>query len=190
MQIDYECEQKHHRSVIPERVLCLSAFRGRVLEDVRYKFLNVVVVVQIDERIVAVALFHIYKVKYLYLVSFVDQQISCITQDLALRVEDYVRGVRLHDVRLCVKACFACARTAADENVQIPSVFSSVKTYRRVLRQDLVPGRVFAAVLFVYGSCAAPTRRAVFFPASVVPCGGKIDPDPHRIGENKNEDGF
>jgi hypothetical protein len=65
MEIADKGFQKHSRSLIPERVLCLTAFGRCVLKEVCGKTLNIVIAVQINKGVVAMALFHIDEVKNL-----------------------------------------------------------------------------------------------------------------------------
>ena len=70
MEIEYECQKQHGCRLIPERVLSLAAFRCSVFEEVGDKSLNVVIVSQIHERVVAVTSFHVNQIKDLDIIAF------------------------------------------------------------------------------------------------------------------------
>ena len=70
MEIEYECQQQHGRGLIPEGVLRLTAFRCGVFEEVGDESLNVVIVSQIHERVIAVASFHVDQIKDLDVITF------------------------------------------------------------------------------------------------------------------------
>ena len=70
MEIEYECQEQHGCRLIPEGVLRLAAFRCSVFEEVGDKSLNVVIVSQIHERVVAVTSFHVDQVKDLDIIAF------------------------------------------------------------------------------------------------------------------------
>lgn len=44
--------------------------------------------------------------------------------------------------------------------------------------------------IFIYGSCVAPFRRAVFFTPSIILLCREVNPDTHCIAEKQNEDSF
>ena len=69
MQIENKCKQKHHSRLVPERVLRLTAFGRRILKEVGHELLNIVILMQINERVIAMALFHVDKVKHLDLIA-------------------------------------------------------------------------------------------------------------------------
>lgn len=80
--------QKHRRSLIPEWVLRLTAFGRCVLKEICGKTLNIVITVQIHKRVITMALFHVDKVKNLYVIALFFQKISRIAEQFAFRVEN------------------------------------------------------------------------------------------------------
>lgn len=70
MEIEYESQKQHGRCLIPEGVLRLTAFRCGVFEEVGDKSLNVVIISQIHERVIAVASFHVDQVKNFDVIAF------------------------------------------------------------------------------------------------------------------------
>ena len=75
MKVTNESLQEHSRSLIPEGVLRLAALWRCVLKQVGCEALNIVVALQINKGVVAVALFHIDKVKNLDVVSVLFQEV-------------------------------------------------------------------------------------------------------------------
>lgn len=57
-QSKQESDKKHTRRSIPKRIIGLRAFRGGTLKKVGHKALNIVVVSEIDKRVVAMAFLH------------------------------------------------------------------------------------------------------------------------------------
>ena len=80
MKVTNESFQEHSRSLIPEGVLRLAALWRSVLKQVGCKTLNIVVALQINKGVVAVALFHIDKVKNLDVVSVFFQEVPGIPE--------------------------------------------------------------------------------------------------------------
>jgi hypothetical protein len=60
---------QEHCRLIPERVLRLTALWRRVLKEVCRESLNIIIALQIDKGIVAMALFHVDQVKNLDVVT-------------------------------------------------------------------------------------------------------------------------
>ena len=69
MQIEHQRQQEHGRGLIPERVLALAALGRGVLKEVGHKALNVVVVSQIHEWVIAMAFLHVDEVNDLDVIS-------------------------------------------------------------------------------------------------------------------------
>ena len=78
LQIENERQQQHTCRRVPKRVIGLTSFRRRTLEQVCYKPLHIVVVTEIHKRIVAMAFLHIQKIKHTHLIAFLFQQIPCV----------------------------------------------------------------------------------------------------------------
>ena len=114
MEVEHQRQQKHGRGLVPERVLALGAFRCGVLEKVGDKALNVVVVSQIDERVVAMAFLHVDEVDHLNVVTLGFQKPARITKQFTLRVQTHKAGVGVHHIWLGKKPCLACAGASAD----------------------------------------------------------------------------
>ena len=70
MEIEYECQKQHGCRLVPERVLGLASFGRSVFEEVGDKSLNIVIVSQIHEWVVAVASFHVDQIKDLDIIAF------------------------------------------------------------------------------------------------------------------------
>ena len=80
MKVTNKSFQEHSRSLIPEGVLRLAALWRCVLKQVGCETLNIVVALQINKGVVAVALFHIDKVKNLDVVSVFFQEVPGIPE--------------------------------------------------------------------------------------------------------------
>ena len=106
----------------------LASFRRGRLKEIGYKPLHIVVVSQIDKGIVTMAAVHIDKVKHTHLIAFLFKQTADVTDNFALWVKHYKRGVALHSVWLAEKSRLTCTRAAAHKNVQISAVLFSVQT--------------------------------------------------------------
>ena len=87
---------------------------------------------------------------------------------VTVRVKNYEAGVRLHQIRLTVKASLTGTGAAADKGVQVATVFLAVESNADILRHQLVFGWWVLPAFLVHGFCVAPFRTAVFLPASVV----------------------
>ena len=127
VQIEDQGQEQHGRRLVPEGVLRLGALRRRVLEQVRHQPLNIVVVPQIDEGIVAVAFLHVDQIDDLDLIALRLQQAARIAQKLALRVQNDKRRICVHDIRLGIEPGFAGTGAAADQHVQVAAVAASVQ---------------------------------------------------------------
>ena len=86
------------RRLIPERVLRLTAFRCGILKQVRHKALNIIIIPQIDKRIVTVAFLHIDEIDHLNFIALGFQKIACIAQEFALWVKTNKAGIRIHHI--------------------------------------------------------------------------------------------
>ena len=80
MQIEHESQQQHGCSLIPEGVLALRALWRCVLEKVGNESLNIIVVTQIYEGVIAVALGHVNEIHNADVITFFLQQVARITQ--------------------------------------------------------------------------------------------------------------
>ena len=69
MEIADKGFQKHSRSLIPKRVLCLTAFGSCILKEVCGKTLNIVIAVKVNKGVITMAFFHIYEVENLYFIT-------------------------------------------------------------------------------------------------------------------------
>ena len=87
----------------------------------------------------------------------------------------------MHRIGFTEKACFACTRAAADQDIEISAVLFPVKTNADILGQQLVLGQVFIPILLVQRIGVAPFCRAVFLTPAVVPACGEINTDSHTV---------
>ena len=71
MKVKNKGQKQHGCRLVPERVLTLRTLRCGILKQIRDQSLNVVVGSQINEGIVAVALFHVYEIQHLNFIAFI-----------------------------------------------------------------------------------------------------------------------
>jgi len=155
-QIENESQQEHRRSRVPKGIIGLTAFRRGAFEQIGHKPLHIVIVSQIDKRIIAVAFLHVQQIQHPHLITLLPQQVSRAAQQLALRVQHSKARVGLAEIRFCVKSRFACAAAADNDRVEVAAVFPPVQTHTDILREDLVGLRRSRPVFSVDGSSRAP----------------------------------
>ena len=141
--------QEHSRSLIPEGVLRLAALWRCVLKQVGCETLNVVVALQINKGVVAVALFHIDKVKNLDVVSVLFQEVPGIPEQFSLRVKHYEARICVHDVRLGEKSRLTGTGTTTYQYIQVSSVLSTIKPDCDILRENLVLCLILVGIFLV-----------------------------------------
>ena len=187
-QIEHQRHQQHHGGLIPERILALTALGRGILKDIRDHALHVVVIAEIDKRIVAMAALHVDQIDNLNDVTPFFQMHCGVAEKLALRVENDEAGVCLHDVRLGEKARLACAAAADNQDVQVSHVAVHFQRKPHVLRQNNVSRVVGIGVFLVRFFHAAPFGGAVLLPAAVVPIVREIHADQHGVDQQRRED--
>ena len=170
-QIENESQQEHRCGRVPKGIVGLAAFWRGAFEQIGHKPLHIVVVPQVDKRVVAVAFLHIQKIQHPHLIALLSQQVSRAAQQLALRVEYGKARVGLTQIRFGVKSRFACAAAADNDRVEVAAVFSSVQSHPDILREDLVVLRRSRSVFSVDGSGRAPLGRTVFLATAVIAAG-------------------
>ena len=171
LQVENERQEQHTCRCVPKRVVGLAAFWRGAFEQIGHKPLHIVVVPQVDKRVVAVAFLHIQKIQHPHLIALLPQQMSRTAQQLAFRVEHGKARVGLTQIRFGVKSRFACAAAADNERVEVAAVLSSVQSHTDILREDLVVLRRSRPVFSVDGSSRAPLGRTVFLAAAVIAAG-------------------
>ena len=127
------------------------------------------------------------KVKHSDFISFLFQKIACVSQDFALGVKHYKRGVGLHNVRFGIEACFTCTRAADNHDVQIAPMLFSVKTYPCVLCQKNIMRPILIRIFSGENCRCTPFCRAIFFSLSVVMLSRKVYADRNAIYQKKNQ---
>ena len=75
------------------------------------------------------------------------QQMSGVSQQFPLGVQDHEGGVGLHDIGLRVEAGLTGTGTAANQNIQVPAVLSAVQAQRHLLGQQFIGVPVLLVVL-------------------------------------------
>ena len=95
------------------------------------------------------ALFHVDKVKNLYVIALFFQKISCIAEQFAFWVEHHKTCIGVHDVWFRKEPCFTGTGTAAHKHVQVSSVLSTVKTDGDILSQQFILRLSFIGIFLV-----------------------------------------
>ena len=144
---------------------------GVVLLQVGHKPLHIVVVPQVDKRVVAVAFLHIQKIQHPHLIALLPQQVPRTAQQLAFRVQHGKARVGLAQIRFGVKPRLACAAAADNDRIEVAAVLSPVQPHPDILREDLVVLRLGCPVFSVDGSGRAPLGRTVFLATAVIAAG-------------------
>ena len=167
-QIENERQQEHRCGGVPKWIVGLTAFRRGAFEQVGHKPLHIIVVPQVDKRIVAVAFFHVQKIQHPYLIALLPQQVSRASQQLTLRVQHGKARVCLTQIRLCEKPRLACTAAADHDRIEIAAVLSPVQSHTDILCEDLVVLRSGCPVFSVDGSGRTPLGRTVFLATAVI----------------------
>lgn len=156
MEIANKGLEQHGCRLIPERVLCLRTFGRCVLKEVCGKPLNIIIAVDIHERVVAMAFLHINKIKDFDLIALLLQQMTGIPEQLAFGVKHNKRSIRIHNVGLGVEACFTCTGTTAYQHIQVSAVLPPVQADGHILRQQLVFRLILVGIFLVDRTSRAP----------------------------------
>ena len=135
------------------------------------------------------AAFWIDKIQHLHHIAFFLQQMPGIPQQFSLRVKNYKGSVRLHDVWFGIEAGFASAGTAADQDIQISPVLSSVQAQSCFLCQQLV-GISCLMVTLADGTWISPAGRTLFLTPPINPFIGNKNANAHAIEHKKRQHGF
>ena len=170
-QIEDQRQQEHRRGGVPKGIVGLAAFRRGAFEQIGHKPLHIVVVPQVDKRIVAVAFLHVQQIQHPHLIALLSQQMPRTAQQLAFRVEHGKARVGLTQIWFGVKSRFACAAAADNDRIEVAAVLSPVQTHTDILCEDLVVLRRSRPVFSVDGSSRAPLGRTVFLAPAVIAAG-------------------
>ena len=178
---------------IPEGVLRLCALGRCRLKEIRHQHLNLVVIGQIDEGVIAVAFLHVQQIQHPDIIARFPQQSSGIPQQFTLGVKTdkgrpLRRQARLIQAGLCIAAGLACAAAADHDRVQVAPVLPAVQPHADVLGEHLVWLRWLGAVFPVQPLWTAPFGGAVFYAPPVVAPGGQHHSHQQTIGGGKKED--
>ena len=111
---------------------------GGVLHNVGGKPLNVIVIPEVHKGIVAVAPFGVDQIQHLNDISLFLQQVAGVSQQLSFGVQNHKGGIGLHDVGFGVEAGLTGTGTAADQDIQVPTMLPSVQAQRHLPGQQLV----------------------------------------------------
>ena len=116
----------------------MASFRRRVLKQVGCEALNVVVALQINKGVVAVALFHIDEVKNVNVVSVLFQEVTGVPEQFSLRVQHYEARICVHDVWFGEESRLTGTGTTTYQYIKVSSVLSTIETDCDILRENLV----------------------------------------------------
>ena len=161
---------------------------GCVLHQIGGQPLNVIIVANVGEGIVAMAPVQIDQVNHLDCIPLCLQQIPGIPKQLSLGIQHHIRAVRLHDVGLGIAERLTSAGTADHQHIYISAVYPSIQSNGHILRENLVDERILCGVLPVDFAGTAPFRRTMLFPTSVILVIGCKTPYGNQVDEDKNKD--
>ena len=129
------------------------------------------------------------EIQHPHLVSGTLQQVSGVPEQFSFGVCHHKRGVRLHQVRLGIKAGLACTRTADHKGVEVSAVAVGVIPDGDVLCQNLVALRWFLPVLPVNVRNLPPPGGTVFLPPAVVRLGVMTNENHQTVNGKQNQCG-
>ena len=154
----------------------MAALGGRVADQVRYQFQNVIGVPDVGKGVIAMAAPHIDQIQYAHVIPLFLEQMARIPANLPLGVQDHQGGIALHGVGLGIEAGLACAAAAHHNGVEISPVLAAVEAHTDMPGKQLVVHwlrtiRIVAA----QGPGIAPAGGAVFLQPPVVFPGGSVN---------------
>ena len=134
--------------MIPERVLWLTAFWCGVLKNVCDQPLNVIIIPDIYEGVVAVAFLHVQQVDDLDHIALCHQQGTDIPEHFRFRVQDHITAAGEHQGDLGKETSLTGTTAADTDDIQIPPVLSAVQAKEDVLGQWLVVCPILQVCVF------------------------------------------
>ena len=186
-EIQNQCLKKCSFCPFPKWIITRCALWRCISHKIGNELQHILFITKIGKGVISMATIGIDKVKHSDFISFLFQKIACVSQDFALGVKHYKRGVGLHNVRFGIEACFTCTRAADNHDVQIAPMLFSVKTYPCVLCQKNIIRPILIRIFSGENGRCTPFCRAMFFSLSVVMLSRKVYADRNAIYQKKEQ---
>ena len=116
----------------------MTAFRGGGLDEIVHQLESVLLIPQIAEGVVAVALLQVDQIEHPDLVPVLLQPAASGSEHLLLRVGDHIVGIGLQDVGFHIAPGLGRAAAANNQDVEGAAVFVGVQAQADMAGQDLV----------------------------------------------------
>ena len=94
-EVEDKCLKKHFGCLIPEGFRSMTALRCRVLDDVSGKTLNIIVTLQVHERVVTMASIQVNEIKDPHVITLVYQVLPASSQSSTFWVKHDHRELRV-----------------------------------------------------------------------------------------------
>ena len=168
-QVEHEGLQQGSLGFFPKWVAAFRMGRRRVLDQVGYELQHILVILHIDERVVAIRGVGVNEVKHPHLVALLQQISAGLAQDFPLRVCNDQRAAfparsssgGFQHVWHGIGACLARAGTTHDQDVGVVFVLVAIYPDAEVPGQQQVRPRL-VHILSVQGKDIAPAGGTVF----------------------------
>ena len=161
--------------LLPKWIVVGSIFRCGVLNQVVHQFHGVFVVLQVWEWVKGVGAVGVNEVKHLDNIPLFNEQRGHGPHRLPLGVCDQKTAIRLHEIGLTEKPCFARARAADDDLQEVAAVYLSIEAHADILCEDGILEGGLVPVLAVKQLGTAPLGGAVFLTGPPVLPGGAVE---------------
>ena len=122
----------------PEGITLMAALRGGSLDEIVHQLEGVLLVPQIAEGVVAVALLQVDQIEHPDLISVLLQPATSGGEHLLLRVSDHIVGIGLQDVGLDIASGLGRAAAADDQDIEGAAVLVGVQPQADVAGEELV----------------------------------------------------
>ena len=129
-QIEQDRFQQRRLRLLPERIAGRSGSGRGVADQVGDQLEHVLLIPYVNQRIVPIRLREFHQIEHPDAIPPRLQQSAYVTQQLALRICQYIRGIALHQVGLGIEARLARAAAADDEHIEIAPVSAPIRTLR------------------------------------------------------------
>ena len=122
----------------PEWIGLMAALRSGGLDEIVHQLEGVLLIPQIAEGVVAVALRQVDQIEHPDLVSVLLQPAACGGEHLLFRVRDHIVGIGLQDVGLDIASGLGRAAAANDQHIERAAVLVGVQPQADIAGEELV----------------------------------------------------